>query len=327
MATSLIDSFGRRLDYLRISVTPQCNFRCVYCIPAEGIPLPPQSDLLSLEEILRVARLFLEMGGRKIKLTGGEPLLYPEIVSLVARLSHLGGLSDLGLTTNGFYLEERAEPLFEAGLRRVNVSLDATNPRRFAALTRSLSFRKVWRGIQAALSAGLKLKLNVVALKGLTAEEMQDFAFLAQEHPLEVRFIEFMPLCGSGWHPEWRFPLEAVEKFFRENYRLVPLLRGSATAKTYQLADGVGKIGFIASMTEPFCESCSRLRLTADGKLRPCLFSNREIDLRSALKNGASDEEIKKIIGEAVLRKPAGHGISPDIPDASGLPKIRALGG
>lgn len=327
MTTALVDSFGRTVDYLRISVTDRCNFRCIYCMPAEGISLLPQKDILSFEEIARVARIFLAMGGRKIKLTGGEPLARKGIEKLVEKLAHLEGIKDLGLTTNGFYLKELARPLFQAGLPRVNVSLDSMNIARFAQLTRSFSFNKVWDGIQEALQVGLKLKINVVVMKGMTHDELHDFGQLLQGHPIDIRFIEFMPLCGSGWRPEWMLPLRTIEEFFQKNYKLTSLSRGSTTAKTYQLAEGLGKVGFIASMTEPFCDRCSRLRLTAGGQLRPCLFSNEETDLKSTLRNGASDEAIQELIKKTIWKKPKGHEISPHIQNALDLPRIRALGG
>lgn len=334
MARALIDSFGRTIDYLRISVTDRCNFRCLYCMPTEGIPILSRGDILSFEEITRVARIFLSMGGKKLKLTGGEPLTRKDIEVLVTQLAHLDGLEDLGLSTNGFHLKELAPPLFKAGLKRVNVSLDSMNPSRFAKLTCMatskgplLGWKKVWEGIQKALQVGLQLKINVVVMKGITDEELTDFGKLAQEYPVAIRFIEFMPLCGTGWHPEWMLPLKTIEDFFREHYDLLLLRRGSSTAKTYQLKEGKGKIGFIASMTEPFCDHCSRLRLTADGKLRPCLFSNEVLDLKNTLRHGATDEEIEGFIKEAIWKKPKGHGISPQIPTALELPRIRAFGG
>lgn len=327
MPDSLIDSFGRTIDYLRISVTDRCNFRCVYCMPAEELPHLSKRHMLSFEEITRVARAFLSMGGTKLKITGGEPLTRRGIEHLVAKLAALKGLKDLGLTTNGYYLEELAPLLFKAGLRRVNISLDSMNPERFSTLTHSQSWKRVWGGIQEVIRLGYKLKLNVVVMKGISESELADFGKLAYSHPIEIRFIEFMPLCGTGWHPEWMLPLKNLEQYYEGHFGLTPVLRGSATAKTYKLSGGRGKIGFIASMTEPFCDRCSRLRLTADGKLRNCLFSNEEINLKSALIGSADDSEIKKLILEAIWRKPKGHGISPQINSAFELPRIRALGG
>lgn len=327
MPNSLLDSFGRTIDYLRISVTDRCQFRCVYCLPTDGVALLPRSGILSFEEITRIARIFLSMGGTKLKITGGEPLQRKNIEDLVSRLARLDGLKDLGLTTNGFHLKRLAKPLFEVGLKRVNVSLDSMDPKRFARLTHSFSFERVWEGIEEALRVGLKLKLNVVVMKGITAKELSEFGDLVYANPIAVRFIEFMPLCGTGWHPEWMLPLKTVEDFFRTRYTLEPIPRGSSTAKTYRLADGHGQVGFIASMTEPFCDRCSRLRLTSDGKLRNCLFSNGEIDLRETLRRETSDDGIRELIQEAVSKKPKGHEISPEIRNADPLPRIRTIGG
>lgn len=327
MARILIDSFGRTIDYLRISVTDRCNFRCTYCMPREGLPVLPQKDILSFEEMSRIARIFLSLGGKKLKITGGEPLTRQNITELIENLSGLDGLKDLGLTTNGFYLKDLARPLFNAGLKRVNVSLDSMDPSRFAKLTHSFSWKRVWAGIQEALRVGLRLKINVVVMKGIGDEELFEFGKLAETHCIDIRFIEFMPLCGTGWHPEWMLPLKTIEDFFQKHYGLRPLPRGSSTAKTYQLKTGKGRLGFIASMTEPFCDQCSRLRLSADGKLHTCLFSNAAIDLKTPLRKGSPDEEIEELVKRAVLEKPWGHEISPQIQNALELPRIRAIGG
>lgn len=296
-------------------------------MPKEGIPLVSHRDMLSFEEIVRVAKVFLSMGGKKIKLTGGEPLVRQDIEKLVAALAALHGLADLGLTTNGFYLQDLAAPLVKAGLKRINVSLDSMNASRFAHLTHSLSWKRVWEGIQEALRVGFAVKINVVAMKGITNEELFEFGQLAFSHPVGIRFIEFMPLCGTGWHPEWMLPLKTIEDYFHEHFDLVELSRGSSTAKTYQLKGGRGNIGLIASMTEPFCDHCSRLRLSADGKLHPCLFSHETVDIKCALRNGSSDAAIQELIQQAVWKKPKGHGISLPIHDAKTLPRIRAIGG
>ncbi|MBI4125800.1 MAG: GTP 3',8-cyclase MoaA, partial [Deltaproteobacteria bacterium] len=280
MRPLLKDNYHRVLDYLRISVTDRCNFRCIYCLPPEGIPLSPKQDILTLEEIARVARVFLAMGGSKIRLTGGEPLMRKNIVGLVAELSRLPGLQTLGLTTNGYHLKKLAKPLREAGLEQVNVSLDSLAPSRFAKLTHCDQFERIWEAIEISLLAGLQVKINVVALKGITQEEVLGFANLAKHLPLEVRFIEFMPLCGTGWHPEWMIPLREIRRWIAQAYALEELPRGAQVAQSFSLKAGRGRIGFIASMSEPFCENCSRLRLTANGTLRPCLFSEEAVDLK-----------------------------------------------
>lgn len=322
-----IDSFGRTIDYLRISVTDRCNFRCVYCLPPEGLVLKDRDDLLTFEEIQRVATLFLKMGGRKLRLTGGEPLMRKNVAELVQMLTPLPGLASLGLTTNGTHLEELAESLHQAGLKNINVSLDSVRPSRFAELTGSSQFEKVWRGIEKALTVGLKVKINVVALKGIAEQELVAFGDMAMRLPVEIRFIEFMPLCGTGWHPEWMIALKEIRNFLIDRFDLKPLPRRSEVAQSYSLPNGKGRLGFIASLSEPFCDACSRLRLTADGKLRPCLFSNLEFDLKQKLRGGWSDEDVMETLREVIWQKPAGHGISLPIRDGRELPRIRFVGG
>src|SRR3989338_5837859 len=227
MTHALIDTFWRRLDYLRISVTDRCNFRCIYCMPPEGIETIPKEGILSFEEIVRVAKIFMEMRGKRIRLTGGEPLLRKNIVELVHSLSLLAPRPTLALTTNGSLLPELAAPLKEAGLDRINISFDSMNPCRFRELTFSDSYEQTYKGIEAACEAKLFTKLNVVVLQGMSEHEMVSFATLAIERSLEVRFIEFMPLCGTGWHPEWMLPLQTVKEVIRKRYHLTPIARGS----------------------------------------------------------------------------------------------------
>lgn len=323
----LADSFGRTIDYLRISVTDRCNFRCVYCVPPEGIPPLCREEVLTFEEITRIARIFLELGGKKLRLTGGEALVRKDIPKLVSGLSSLDGLQMLGLTTNGFHLEDLAKPLKKEGLTTINVSLDSVLPGRFASLTGVNAFEKVWKGIEAALLCGLRTKINVVVLKGLKEEEIIAMGEMARNLPLEIRFIEFMPLCGSGWYPEWMLPIREVREKLQRRFDLIPMVRGEEVAESYKIKGGKGSLGFIASMTEPFCRRCSRMRLTADGKLRPCLFSNLELDLRKKLREGWADREIADILITAVRQKPGGHGVLWPVQDASQFPRIRFLGG
>lgn len=328
MKNSLTDSFGRAIDYLRISVTDRCNFQCVYCLPPEGIGCLAREELLTFEEIARVARIFLELGGKKLRITGGEPLVRRNLPDLVALLSPLSGLKELALTTNGFFLKELALPLKEAGLQKVNISLDSVSPSRFSTLTGCNQFEKVWSGVEAALTSGLETKINVVVLKGISEEEITAFGEMAKKLPVTVRFIEFMPLCGTGWHPEWMLPLREVRKCLKENFECLPVLpRGSDVAEIYRIQGGKGAVGFIASMTEPFCDRCSRLRLTSAGKLRPCLFSNLEVDLKPSLRGGWPDAQIMAVLSEALRLKPAGHGITLPLRDGSELPRIRFVGG
>ncbi len=330
MFQMLTDPFGRVIDYLRISVTDRCNFRCLYCMPPEGVSELPQEDFLTFEEIVEVATVFLALGGRRIRITGGEPLVRRGIVDLVQKLSELSGLEDLALTTNGFHLSPLARSLKGAGLRRINVSLDSLNPVRFARMTSCPRFDKVWQGIRKAVAVGLKTKINVVVMKGVNDNEIVRFGRLAQRFPLEVRFIEFMPLCGTGWHPEWVLPIGEVRAVLQQHFTLVPIERGGEVAESYAIQGGEGGVGFIASLSEPFCQRCSRMRLTVDGKLRSCLFSNREIDVKGALRSCVSSrKEVARLIQEAVVRKPQGHGLTYPITikDPRELPKIRFVGG
>lgn len=323
----LIDSYNRKLDYLRISLTDRCNFRCTYCMPPEGISLLPKDDILSLEELERLARIFVLLGTRKIRLTGGEPLLRKGIVSLVANLSQLSGLNELGLTTNGSLLAPLVQPLKEAGLNSVNISLDSLNRLRFQHVTRVDAFEEVFNGIQTSLAAGLKVKINAVAMNDLGEREVKGFVDLAKKYPVEVRFLEFMPLCGSGWQSEKRLELATLKKWVEDACRLTPLPRERNVADTFEIEGGSGKIGFISSLSEPFCGTCSRLRLTATGALRLCLFSDLEIDLRTPLRDGASDEDLAELIQKSVWKKPKGHEEYLGKVNNKELPKIRSIGG
>ncbi|HKY64614.1 MAG TPA: GTP 3',8-cyclase MoaA [bacterium] len=326
----LFDSQGRRITYLRLSVTDRCQFRCVYCLPPEGIASLPKSDYLTPEQMERLVRALAEMGVWRLRLTGGEPLLRRDIVSLVARFSSIPRIRDLALTTNGERLPELAADLKAAGLMRVNVSLDSLDPARFRELTLSGSFERVREGIFRALEAGLKVKVNVVAMRGISEAEIDDFVELAYAHPLEVRFIEFMPLCGGGWSREASLPIAGLRSRAAERRRLIRIPRNGEVAESYALAGGKGRVGFIASMTEPFCSTCSRIRVGATGKVRLCLFSKLEYDLKPALAAGADTAELQREIRRAVSRKPASHpwaAVSKKHPrpEESGL--IRSVGG
>lgn len=310
----LIDRFGRRHSKLRVSVTDRCNLRCRYCMPAEGVPLAPREELLTFEEIERVVTIGVGMGVRQVRLTGGEPLVRRDLPELVRRLSAIDGLDDLALTTNAVLLAEQAESLRKAGLRRVNISLDALDPEVFARLTRRDTYDRVLAGIDAARSVGFDpIKINVVALTGVTENEVIPFGHFARETGFEVRFIEYMPLDADG---AWR----RGKVLFAEDIRgaleaeFGPLLPVDAPtgspATEYGFADGVGQIGFIPTVSAPFCTSCDRFRLTADGQLRNCLFSLEEFDVRSLLRSGADDDAIRRRMHEAITAKAAGHAIN-----------------
>lgn len=304
----LQDSYTRTIDTLRISLTDRCNFRCRYCMPPEGIQCVPKSNYLSFEDIVRVATAFLSLGGKKIRLTGGEPLLRPEIESLVRQLTALPGLQDLGLTTNGSMLHDKAQALWDAGLRRINLSLDTLDPKRFQWICLRDMFSESWQGLQTALKMGFSLKINSVVLPGITRKEVEDLVMLANDHAIEVRFIEFMPLCGSGWKPDLCFPIQQVRDWISERWSLRPLHRGSDPSESYQIIGEQGRIGFIESLSKPFCDSCSRIRLTAIGGLRLCLFAKKEYDLVPYIHEPLL---LREKIREFVWRKPPGHAVRP----------------
>lgn len=307
----LTDGWGRRIKSLRVSVTDRCNFRCRYCMPAEGLPWIERSELLSFEEIERLVRLMATMGVDEVRLTGGEPLVRRGFPRLVSLLSAISGVTDLSLTTNGYLLERDARPLVNAGIKRVNVSLDSLQRDRFFQATRHDSLPRVLRGLDelARYPEVHPIKINAVAIRGFTEEEAIPLAKFARTTAFQVRFIEFMPLDGQrSWSEDQVLTGEELRVIIDAEYPLEALPREpSATARVYRFADGQGEIGFINPVSEPFCSDCNRIRLTAEGKLRTCLFSLHETDLRSPLRAGASDAELEQIIRSAVWRKELKH--------------------
>jgi cyclic pyranopterin phosphate synthase len=310
----LTDSFGRRIESLRISVTDRCDLRCVYCIP-EDIEWLPRAQLLTLEEIARLARLAVAGGVRKIRLTGGEPLLRRDLPRLIEMLAAIPGLEDLALTTNGTQLTRLAASLRQAGLERVNVSLDSLEPETFRKMAQRDALPSVLEGIDAAVAAGLRpIRINTVAIRGLNDQEVVRFAELARDRGFEVRFIEFMPLeHGERWGRDVLVPGKELRERIAAVHPLVPDpdCDPHAPSRDWLFADGApGLVGFIDSVTQPFCSSCNRIRLTADGKLRTCLFSVREHDLRELLRGGASDEAVLERLHGVVATKELKHHIS-----------------
>ncbi len=313
-AERLIDSFGRVHNNLRISVTDRCNIRCVYCMP-ETVTFLPRVSLLSFEEIERFVRVTATMGIDKIRLTGGEPLVRRDLPELVARLVAVPGIKDVGLTTNGVLLAPQAQALWDAGLRRINVSLDTMDPRRFEELTRRTGFEEVIAGIHAAKAAGFDpIKINAVALRGVTEDDIVPLARFARGLGLELRFIEYMPLdARDRWERgKVLYAAEILERLTAEFGPLAPAPDQDprAPAVDYDFLDGVGRIGLIASVSRPFCASCNRVRLTADGKLRNCLFALDETDIRAMLRGSASDLEIASVVRQSVAGKWEGHEIN-----------------
>jgi len=311
----LIDSFDRKIDYLRISITDRCNLRCIYCMPPEGVPTIGHDEVLSYEEIIEIARLACRLGISKIRLSGGEPLVRRRVVSLIRELTRVDGLEDLSLTTNGVLLAEYVPALVDAGLRRVNVSLDTIRPDRFKRITRFPLLDRVLSGLDAARAAGLDpVKINVVVIRGVNDDEVADFARLAFEEPFHVRFIEFMPVgCGPGWGPEKVVSSAEIRACIEDEFG--PLLpahgsMASGPAEGFHLAHGRGEVGFISPLSRHFCGTCNRVRLTADGRLRPCLFSDEEVDLKAILRNGRPEGhhgELRSLMYRTIRNKPERH--------------------
>ena len=306
----LVDPFGRVVRDLRISVTDRCNFRCQYCMPAEGMKWLPREEILSFEEIERFARICVSrFGFNGIRLTGGEPLVRAHLPELVERLAALG--VDMALTTNGATLRLHAEALAAAGLQRINISLDSLRRERFLELTRRDELDRVMDGVDAAIDAGLRpVKINVVMMRGLNDDEIVDFANYGRKKGVTIRFIEFMPLeAGDVWTDRLVVPAEEIIETISGAFPIEPVVRGTEPAERWRYSDGKGEVGVIASVTKPFCETCDRVRLTAEGQFRTCLFAVDEFDMRALLRSEASDEALVDAISAAVGTKWAGHSI------------------
>jgi len=310
----LVDGWGRRIASLRISVTDKCNFRCTYCMPAEGLEWLRRDEILSFEEIARLTRIFAALGIEELRLTGGEPLVRRDLPVLVRMVADTPGLRDLSLTTNGVLLDRLARPLVEAGLRRINVSLDSLDHVRFAEITRRDALDQVLAGLaEAERYPELRpIKVNCVAVKGFTEDEVPALAELARRKPYVVRFIEFMPLdADRAWSADQVLTGGEIRALIEEHWPLEEIpAKASSTARRFRFADGAGEIGFVNPVSEPFCSSCNRIRLTADGQLRTCLFSRREWDLKTPLRDGSSDEEIVELVRFAVRHKELKHRVN-----------------
>ena len=307
-ARTLSDGFGRQHTYLRISLVERCNLRCQYCMP-EDVDWTPNEQLLSDDEVLRLTRLFVDEGVTKIRLTGGEPLLRPGIADLAAEIGAMDGVETLALTTNGLLLPKKLDTLNAAGVDLLNVSLDTLRADRFEEISRRQGFDLVLKAIDMAIARGYDpLKINCVVMRGVNDDELGDFVTWTEDKPVEVRFIEFMPFDGNRWDDDTLVPYAEMLERLREQFTLVRKKDGlHDTSKTFQVPGHRGQVGFITSMTEHFCEGCNRLRVTADGNIKVCLFGSAEISLRDAMRGGASDDDLRAIISRAVGNKHARH--------------------
>ncbi|XP_034133454.1 molybdenum cofactor biosynthesis protein 1 isoform X3 [Drosophila guanche] len=305
----LTDTFGRHHTYLRISLTERCNLRCDYCMPADGVPLQPKDKLLTTEEILRLARIFVEQGVRKIRLTGGEPTIRRDIVDLVAEMKALPQLEHVGITTNGLVLTRLLLPLQRAGLDSLNISLDTLQKDRFEKITRRKGWERVIAGIDLAVQLGYRPKVNCVLMRNFNEDEVCDFVEFTRDRPVDVRFIEYMPFSGNKWHTDRLISFKETVELIRQRWPEFEALPNGPndTSKAFAVPGFKGQVGFITSMTEHFCGSCNRLRLTADGNIKVCLFGNKEFSLRDAMRSNVSEEDLVDLIGAAVRRKKRQH--------------------
>jgi len=312
----LIDGMGRTIVNLRISVTDRCNFRCTYCMPADNVEFMDRSNLLSFEEIQRVAQIVSRMGINRIRLTGGEPLMRKNLPVLIKMLNEVDGIDDIAMTTNAYFLKDQAQSLKDAGLKRLNVSLDALDPEKFRDVNRRDCLQSVLDGLETARKVGFKsIKINAVAVRNFSETEIMGLIEMGRSEGFEIRFIEFMPLDSDKiWERDKVLFGHEIIDLIKENYELVPIDNSLeiGPASEYNFADGQGKVGIITAVSNPFCDHCNRIRMTADGKLRTCLFSTNETDLKKLIRTGATDENIIDALNQAVLIKEPGHKINLD---------------
>jgi cyclic pyranopterin phosphate synthase len=327
-----VDSYGRKIDYLRISITDHCNLKCCYCTPFSGRRHLERSEILSYEEILKVVKAAAIIGITKIRITGGEPLVRKGVVEFCRMLSAIDGLKSLALTTNGIYLEDMAEPLFRAGIRRINISLDTLKPKRFEKITGYNRLARVLAGIRRSEEVGMQpIKINTVVMRGINDDEIEDLARLTLDKPYHVRFIELMPTDSAAYgdYESLYMPVEEIMKKINriDCIQIEPAIDSYGPARLGKLPGAVGKIGFIAPISRHFCDSCNRLRLTADGKIKTCLFSQQEIDIKGPLRGGAQEEEIIGLLRRAVHEKPSGHHLNANNHQNACGRAMRAIGG
>jgi cyclic pyranopterin phosphate synthase len=328
----LVDRYERKIDYLRISITDHCNLKCYYCTPFSGRSHLERAEILTYEELLKVARAAAAVGITKIRITGGEPLVRKGVVDFCRMLAGIGGLKSLALTTNGIYLAEMAEPLFKAGVRRINISLDTLRPERFEKITGYDWLPRVLAGIQRAEDVGMHpVKINAVVMRGINDDEIEELAALTLAKPYHVRFIELMPTNSSAYG-DYETLFVPVEEFMKkihgiDRVQIEPATDSYGPARLCKLPGAVGKVGFIAPISWHFCDSCNRLRMTADGKIKTCLFSQEEIDIKTALRTGATKNDIIDIFRQSVAEKPSGHQLNAKDHHNACQRAMRAIGG
>jgi len=313
----LIDRYNRHLNYLRISITDRCNLRCTYCVPKDRLRRLSHTDILRYEEILRLVKVGVNLGISKVRVTGGEPLVRKGVGDFLANLSQIHGISEVTLTTNGVLLKDNISRIENAGIRRINISLDTLQKTKFREITGDDLFDQVWGGITAARQSGFDpIKINVVALRGVNEDEFIDFANLTRDNPFHVRFIEYMPIGKARMRFGPPLLVTEIKERLRPLGPLVPIEKDpdGGPAERFKIANATGEIGFISALSHHFCSSCNRLRLTASGQLRPCLLSDRQLDLKGPLRNGASDEKLAEIFCRAVANKPSDHSLTANEP-------------
>lgn len=324
------DGYNRKINYLRVSVTDRCNFRCAYCMPEQGVPMLSHDDILSYEEMLRVIRIVSQHGVTKIRLTGGEPLVRRGIIGFVRSIADLKTITDISLTTNGSLLAEMAGALKDAGLNRVNISLDTIDPDKFRCITGGGDVADTIKGIHAALAVGLTpVKLNVVLTKKITEYDVEYFVNLIHREPVSVRFIEYMPIGDArvGPGPSIAEIKKMINALGKGNLQPIVNICGNGPAKYFALPQAKGSLGFITPISDHFCGECNRIRLTADGKFKPCLLSNQEVDIKAALRSGASDDAIAKLFYAVISNKPEGHTLTNSTKPTKFFRKMSQIGG
>lgn len=315
--SKLIDRCNRKLNYLRISITDRCNLRCIYCVPHGFIPKLPHKEILSYEEILHIVRIGVGLGISKVRITGGEPLVRKGVYGFLKRLTKIEGLLDISLTTNGVFLKHNINKIKSAGIKRINISLDTLNRKKYRKITGYDFFDQVWEGIELAHKMGFDpVKLNVVPLKGINDDELTDIAALSIDYPFHIRFIEYMPMGTNQMESDHHFLFPEIKKCIHQFGKLIPVEKdmNDGPAERFKFKSAKGEIGFIRPISQHFCNTCNRLRLTASGQLRPCLMSDVQVDLKTPLREGCSEVELGDVFLQAVRLKPLGHNLSVDHP-------------